>query len=140
MFCVLRFWANPDSNNQNKLLSRTLGKISFIDNNYQGPRPQDGEFWLSDIVSEIKPSQVGGCFLCEPFQKVDYNDLVPISPLSCTVNRVFKSILTIDPVCRETPDRRPIPWILTLNHKTKLMTSEIVAVIVNLGGTYWQRR
>jgi len=82
---------------------------------------------------------VGGCFLCEPFQKVDYEGLVPIAPLSCTVNRVFQTILTVEPVYRETPEGQPIPWILTLNHKTRLMTPEIVAVIVNLGGAYWQR-
>jgi hypothetical protein len=92
------------------------------------------------VVSETKASKVGGCFLVEPFQKVEYADLVPISPLSCTVNRVFNSVLTIDPVCTETPERTLIPWILTLNHKSKLMRPDIVAIIVNLGGSSWWNR
>ena len=140
MFCVLRFFRNPDQSNQNELISRTLGKIAFIVKGYKGPKPQDGEFWLSDIVIETRAGQVGGCFLCEPFQQVDYEELVPISPLNCTVNKVFENTLTIDPVRLETPERKLIPWILTLNHKTKLMTPEVIAVIVNLGGNWWDRR
>jgi hypothetical protein len=122
------------------LISRTLGKVALIDHAYQGPKPCEGEFWLSDVVSETKASQVGGCFLVEPFQKVEYEDLVPISPLNCTINQIFDSILIIDPVRLETPERTLIPWILTLNHKAKLMRQDIVAIIMNLGGSWWTRR
>lgn len=140
MWCICRFFANPRADDQNPLISRTLGKVAFIDHAYLGPKPQEGEFWLSDVVSETKASKVGGCFLVEPFQKVAYEDLVPISPLSCTVNQVFSSVLTIDPVRTETPERTLIPWILTLNHKSKLLRPDITAVIVNLGGSWWSRR
>lgn len=140
MFCILRFFQNPDRENQNDLISRTLGKICFIDHRYRGPRPEPGEFWISDIVRETRHGRVEGCFLCEPWERVEYQSLVPLSPLSCTVNRPFHSVLTIDPVRNESPEGRIIPWIITRNHRQKLMTPDIVAVVVNLGGKWWQRR
>ena len=139
MYCVLRFFENPDRSNQNDLISRTLGKICFIDNNYRGPRPVAGDFWLSNLIRETKPSQVGGCFLAEPFQQVTRENLVPISPLSCTINQPYSGTLVIDPVRLETPEGLTIPWIVTKNHKAKLMTNEIIAVVVNLGGRWWRR-
>ena len=140
MHVVLRFFDNPDRSNPNALISRTLGKICFIHNAYKGPKPRHGEFWISDIAIETRSGQVGGCFLCEPFQPVAYEELVPLSPLSCTVNPPRSGVITVDPVRLETPDGRKIPWILTLNHKNRLITKDIVAAIVNLGGSWWEAK
>ncbi|NIT77380.1 MAG: hypothetical protein GWN58_23500 [Anaerolineae bacterium] len=140
MYCVLRFFANPDQSNQNALISRTLGKICFIDNAYRGPHPEPGDFWLSNVVKETRASRVAGCFLAEPFQKVAYESLIPISPLSCTVLQPFPGTLVIDPVRLETPEGALIPWIVTKNHKAKLMADNVIAVLVNLGGDWWERR
>jgi len=139
MYCVLRFFQNPDQSNQNALISRTLGKICFIDNAYRGPQPEPGDFWLSNVVKETRSSRVAGCFLAEPFQKVAYENLVPISPLSCTVLQPFPGTLVIDPVRLETPEGALIPWIVTKNHKARLMANNIIAVLVNLGGNWWDR-
>ncbi len=139
MYCVLRFFSNPDLSNQNALISRTLGKICFIDNNYRGPRLAPGDFWLSNVIKETRSGQVGGCFLAEPFQQVPYEHLVTISPLSCTIQQPFPGTLVVDPVRLETPEGHAIPWIVTKNHKAKLMTRELVGVVVNLGGPWWQR-
>jgi len=140
LYCVLRFFENPDETNQNRLISRTLGKICFIDNNYRGPHPDPGDFWLSNVVKETRAGQVGGCFLAEPFQRVPYEHLVPISPLSCTIQAPFRGTLVVDPIRLETPEGHAIPWIVTKNHKARLMNKEIVAVVVNLGGQWWDRR
>ena len=139
MYCVLRFFDNPDQSNPNALISRTLGKICFIANDYRGPRPAHGEFWLSNLVKETKASRVAGCFLAEPFQKVAYEILVPLSPLSCTILQPFPGTLVIDPVRLETPEGHLIPWIVTRNHKAKLMGGTIIAAVVNLGGGWWTR-
>jgi hypothetical protein len=82
---------------------------------------------------------VAGCFLAEPFQQVAYETLVPISPLSCTVLEPFPGVLVIDPIRTETPENILIPWIVTKNHKAKLMTTSVIAVILNLGGSWWTR-
>jgi len=139
MHCVLRFFDNPDQSNPNALISRTLGKICFIDNNYRGPQPSSGEFWLSNLVKETRASKVAGCFLAEPFQQVEYENLVPLSPLSCTILQPFPGTLVIEPVRLETPEGYLIPWIVTRNHKSKLMSESIIAVVVNLGGNWWHR-
>jgi len=94
---------------------------------------------LSNVVRETKASHVAGCFLAEPFQQVAYSSLVPISPLSCTVLQPFPGTLVIDPVRLETPEGHLIPWIVTKNHKSKLMTDSVIAVVCNLGGNWWAR-
>ena len=147
MYTVVRFFKNPSYDpraprgpNSNPLISRTLGKICFVDAAYSGARPQDGEFWIADVTKETDSGQPRGCFLCEPFERVEYENLVPLTSAMCTVNLVYGYVLTVDPIETHTPELKTIPWILPLRQKSMLLTNrEIVAIIVNLGGEFWSR-
>jgi hypothetical protein len=135
----LRWWANPAyPKNKNKLISRTTGKITFVDNKHTGPQPGDGEFWLSSITTEVFPGQLRGCFLAEPFLKVEFDDLLFLNKGNCTVSYVEDgSVAIIDPALVTTPDGQHIPWMLPLPFRKELRTEKVIATVVNLGGDSW---
>lgn len=140
MITVLRFFPNPriaEDDHSSPLVSRTLGKVCFIPRAYRGPSGEG--FWLSDLACELSPDQPQGAFLAEPFQQIQYEDVVHLNPNNCTIFRPFLSIIVVQPVIIHTPEGKPIPWVLSQQYKTQLMTDGIFGVVVNLGGNYWQR-
>ena len=76
---VVKFYENHKPSNANKLFTKTLRKIGFIDNDWlhQQPdlQPQDHEFWLVDVVHETCHGEGKGCFLMHPIRAVDANNL-----------------------------------------------------------------
>lgn len=142
---ILRFWENQDSTNANKVFSRTLGKISFVSNDYEGDLPCAEEFWICDVIEELHAGQIKGCLLVRPTQKIAYSDLLPLSPLHCTlhVHRFCKGepssgiTLVVKPVLLTSPQGTMLPWFLPLKYKKQLKTKEVVAVVVHLGGPLW---
>ena len=64
---------------KNKLYTRSLRKIGFIDNRYpkDGPYPKDEEHWEVEIVRENMNAR-GGCFILKPIQKLEEDQLYPL--------------------------------------------------------------
>ena len=106
--------------------------------------PKADEFWICNIISEFKTGCVKGCFLVDPVEKVAYEDLVSLTPLNCTlcIYNFCKtgkggSTIVVNPETPKTKEGKSIPWLLNLTHKTHLKTKEIIAIVVNLGGSFW---
>lgn len=75
---VVKWFSNPAARpadvNPTRLLSKTLGKFSYVDRNYTGPMPADGSIWVARIVHETNPGQPKGCFMVEPLSEVPKDD------------------------------------------------------------------
>lgn len=81
---VVKFYENHDENNANKLFTKSLRKIGFIDKKWSESdhkeTPEDHEFWLVDIVHETCSGEPKGCFILHPIRKVDADSLNRLLP------------------------------------------------------------
>lgn len=68
-------------NDQNKLITRTLGKVGVLNKELKSDlEPQAGEFWKCRIVKETNPGQNTGCFILEPVELVQVDKLLKLLP------------------------------------------------------------
>lgn len=69
----------PDEHGRNRMYSRSLRKIAFIDNRHPASQgmPAHNEHWLVDIVRENQNDK-GGCFILKPLMKVPEDELMPL--------------------------------------------------------------
>jgi len=124
---VVKFYENHEPTNSNKLMTKTLLKVAFIDNewmdsNQKAEIPKDGEFWLVDIIHETCQGQPKGCFLVHPIRKVDSTSLSRLLPgMYDEINRSGCLILE--------PKTGGLSWLLPLRHKQSIKS--IYAVIVS---------
>jgi len=67
----------------NHLITRTLGKLGVIDSKWDpegGPTPEDGEFWLVEILKETSPAKAQGVFILSPIRPVETNEVQRLAP------------------------------------------------------------
>lgn len=82
MLTVVKFIENTNEDSDNKIISRTLGKIGVF--NYRDSSlspsqiPSPGEFWRVEITKEVvayrEDGSTGGCFVLKPVSKVGQRD------------------------------------------------------------------
>ncbi len=80
MLTVVKFIANTNEESNNKIISRTLGKIGVFNSRDGSVSPQltpkPGEFWRVEIIKEVvihkEDGSTGGCFVLKPVSKVGY--------------------------------------------------------------------
>lgn len=122
---VVKFYTNHDDRNANKLMTKTLLKAGFVDNEWldQGPQeePSDGEFWLVDVIKETCPGKPKGCFLVHPLRRLDPGDLNRLLPGMYTEENV-DGCLVIE------PKTGGLNWLLPLNHKRAMR--DVHAILV----------
>ena len=73
MLTITKYLFNRVESRQNKLISRTLGKVGVIDPViYQclEIRPNHDEFWFSEVLSELGKGTNKGVFVLRPIKKV----------------------------------------------------------------------
>jgi hypothetical protein len=95
------------------------------------------------VIEETDAGQPRGCFLADPFQRVEYEDLIPLTVATCTISLAHGCVIVIDPTEIRDTDGKIIPWILPLRQKTALLKDKdgITAIVINLGGDgLWARR
>lgn len=81
MLTVVKFIANTNKESDNKIISRTMGKIGVFSSRDGSLSPQQipepGEFWRVEIVKEVinylDDGSTGGCFVLKPMSKVGYS-------------------------------------------------------------------
>lgn len=78
MLTVVKFIENTNEESDNRVISRTLGKIGVV-NLREVPSeqlPEPGEFWRVEIAKEVinhrEDGSTGGCFVLKPLSKVGY--------------------------------------------------------------------
>lgn len=129
METVVFFFKNNRDESENKMCSRTLLRIAFIDSQYQGVGPKPGEYWRVD-VSQERRGPGPGCFIVRPLRKAERT----VSLIHGNYDMsIIRDVLIITP--RREPERS---WMLSRNAKKELCnTTGANAVVVNLGGEMW---
>jgi len=91
---IVKFYNNPKPQGSgtigdktklhNTLITRTLGKLGVIDNDWEpaepGDIPKDGAFWLVEILRDTSPSRAQGVFVLSPIRKVEIAEVQKLSP------------------------------------------------------------
>jgi hypothetical protein len=136
MITILKFFTNDGKQSnvlKNDIISRTLLKIAVINKYYieKNPEklPKSGELWKCDIIKETCGGKNKGCFIVDPLEKVEENDIMHLIP-GFFYQKVLNNRLII------IPKKPELNWILPLTHK-HLYTEEVKAycVIVQLDVT-----
>ncbi len=119
---VLKFFHSIDPNGNVKLISRTMGKLALIENQYQG-QVNDDEFWLCEIEKEIGSNKNRGAFLVRPIDKIEVEKIKKLLPN-------FYSIIEHGKTAFLYPKNQPKePWILSANTR-KIFNDKYTSVIV----------
>jgi len=116
----------------NRTISRTLGKIATINQNWTGPLPEPYDLWTVKIVSEVYHGIKRGCFIVDPIEHRSPDELTHL-PVTMIDLEMRDGILFVRP----KKDLHHL-WILPKTHRKSLaQTYNAYAVVINLGGTYW---
>jgi len=73
MLTIAKYLFNRVESRQNKLITRTLGKVGVIDPviyAHLETRPNHDEFWFSEVLSELGKGTNKGVFILRPIKKV----------------------------------------------------------------------
>lgn len=144
MQTVVKFIKNEHDSTRNKVVARTLRKVSFIDDRYLASRngmPRFNEHWLVEIVRENLTNRPGGggSFVVKPIQPISDDDLAPLVHGSYDM-RTDEDALIL------TPRDMSRFWVMSPEAKKALMRASsteeqaIRALVISHGGEMWQRR
>jgi hypothetical protein len=73
MITLVKFIRNRKVGSDNYLVTRTLGKVGVVKREVyeeMNPKPQHDEFWFAEIMDEVHPGKVKGCWILRPIKKV----------------------------------------------------------------------
>jgi hypothetical protein len=119
---------------KNKMQTRTMRKIGFIDNRYTGEaRPQPGEHWLVEIIRENQSAK-GGCLILHPVEKIEKDNRVPL------LHGMYDMRMEDDIVIL-TPHDKTKYWMLSPKAKDAILAStKANTIVIDHGGELWPRR
>ena len=136
MVTILKFFTNDKGNKQenslkNEIISRTLLKIAVISKYHREKHPdlipKQGEMWKCRIVKETESGKSKGCFIVEPFEKIEESDNVVHLVPGLFYKQSINGRLII------FPKKPELNWILPLTHKHLMVeTDGAYCVIVQL--------
>lgn len=130
-----RTGTNKDGNAwKNRLWTRTLRKIGFIDNRYLGPeKPQADEHWLVEVVRENQ-SRKGGCLILHPIRKIEKHERVPLVHGMYDI-RIEEDILIL------VPHDKTKFWVNSSEAKSSILAAtKANTIIIDHGGELWTKR
>lgn len=113
--CV-RFIANPSKRNENHTVTRTLGKMGFVHQQFVDGAtelPAPGEHWIVEVLGETSPGRHVGCFLLQPVCKIDSQSIVILLPGMYDEENHDGCLIV-------TPRQRGPNWMLPLEHKRSI--------------------
>lgn len=135
MNTVVQFIKNrsPGAGGRNQVFSRSLRKVAFIDNRFEGPvHPKPGEHWFVEIVRENQ-SENGGCFVLKPIH------CIPKSSLSPLVHGMYDMHTDGDAIILRPKETGKF-WVMSPTSKQLITWDGIRVVVIDHGGPMWQRR
>lgn len=129
VYTVVKFILNTnyDTRNQNRIITKTLGKFGVVDTDYQGPCPNHDEFWLCKIVKEIKAGTPKGCIVLTPIMKLDRNCIKSLIP-----NTGLSTEYVENGICYVTPSNPNNYYLIPLDYR-KSNKAHRVTICVNPG-------
>lgn len=122
---LVKFRANLDNpTSKNRILTKTLGKVGFIDSQYRGILPSDEEFWFSSIDSMVtKGSPSSGIFVLTPIKRIERDDI-------CYLTHGMYDIEDDAGVRYVMPKIKEAWWVMSLQDRRLLFGDRIHAVVI----------
>lgn len=121
MKVVLKFFSSKGPNGNTKLVSRTMGKLSLIEES-SANIVKDQEIWICEIEKEIHPNRNHGVFLVKPLKIVKPESIKKLIP-------GFYSNISYEKTMFLYPKNFPSdPWLLSIN--TRKVFSKYTSVII----------
>ena len=121
---------------RNKLYTRSLKKVGFIDNRHltRDGMPRADEHWLVEIIRENQ-SKKGGCYILKPLEYISNDDLSPL------IHGMYE-MAEKDGVVMITPHDQSKNWVMSPKAKHDIMLEYpgTKSIIINLGGDMWASR
>lgn len=119
---------------KNRLWTRTLRKIGFIDNRYTGAeKPRADEHWLVEVIRENQ-SRKGGCLILTPIRKVETHERVPLVHGMYDI-RVEGDVLVL------VPHDKTKYWVISSEAKSSILAAtKANTIIIDHGGELWNKR
>jgi len=126
----------PEGGWRNRLYTRSLRKIGFIDNRYpkDGVYPKPNEHWLVEILRENQ-NERGGCFILRPLRLVNDHGVL--------VHGMYEIAVTDGCVILTPNDTDPTKfWVMSPAAKKAVLDAHVGAssLLINHGGEPWQKR
>lgn len=79
VYVVAKFYLSKAPNGRLNCISRTLGKFSILDRNFNG-EVGDQDIWVCRIVREVNPGRSQGFFILFPLEKISIEQVKKIIP------------------------------------------------------------
>ena len=122
---LVKFRVNLDNpHSKNRILTKTLGKVGFINAQYRGIAPSDEDFWLASIDSMVtKGAPSSGIFVLTPIKSVHRDDIMYLTHGMYTyeddagVRYVF-------------PKHKNAWWVMSLQDRRLLFDEKIHAIVI----------
>lgn len=137
MQTVVSFVVGDKGKYKNKLYSRSMGKFTFVDNQYprEGAYPRREEHWLVEIVRENLSKAGPGCFIIQPIRLIPESERVPLIHGMYDLKIDEDAVLVI-------PKNMTKLYVMSRATKEALVngTPGARALVIAQGGEMWPRR
>lgn len=122
MKVVLKFFLSKGPDGKVKIVSRTLGKLSLVEEKYVD-KVKDQEIWICEIEKEISPNRNQGVFLVRPIEIVQPERIKKLIP-------GFYSHISQERTIFLYPKSSPSePWLISVNTR-KVFNNKFTSIIV----------
>lgn len=138
MLTVVQFLETENNSGQpwkNKLYTRSLRKIGFIDNRISmDVAPKAREHWLVKILRENTKENGKGCLILKPIRKIEESEQTPL------LHGEYKIESHDDVIVIHPPDTSKF-WVFSPKAKANILHAANANVLVIChGGSMWPRR
>ena len=79
VYTLAKFYLSRSPDGKMNCISRTLGKFSIVDREFEGVI-SDQDIWVCKIIKEIHPRKNIGAFVLRPIEQVDVDHIKKIIP------------------------------------------------------------
>jgi hypothetical protein len=124
---VAKFYLSKAPNGKMHCISRTLGKFSILDRNFNGT-VNDQDIWVCRIVKEINPGKNQGTFVLYPLELIDIDQVKKIIPGFYDARPIGRAISII-------PNTDPQDFWMLSSCTRKIFSKRYYAVVVPIAYT-----
>ncbi len=127
VYVVAKFYLSKAPNGKMHCISRTLGKFSILDRNFDG-MVQDQDIWVCKITKEINPGRNQGTFVLFPTELINIENVRKIIPGFYDARPIGRAISII-------PNTDPNEFWMLSSGTRKIFSKRYYAVVVPIAYT-----
>jgi len=122
VYTLAKFYLSRSPNGNMNCISRSLGKLSIIDREFDGSI-NDQDIWVCKILKEIQPRKNAGAFVLKPIERVEPDKVKKIIPGFYDAQPMGKVISII-------PNTDPHDYWMLSKSTRKIFSKKYHAVVV----------